>query len=177
VSRAVTLYSPKERDSWFQRYNAALDHAFLQQAGPSQATAELQNIIAKAEALRNKAIEHRETFSRRNQLLKATVESLKEMGFITGQPEFVDESDRIGPVILKAVRGAQSVVIRVPVGDEVETHWHGFPSDDCKGTVDEMLARWRARDFQATRGGGPATPPILKQAGAMREPRSVEGKA
>lgn len=177
VSRAVNLYSPKERESWFQRYSAAIDPQYLQQVGPSQATAELQSLTAEAEALRNKAIEHRETFSRRNQLLKATVDSLKEMGFVPGQPEFVDESERLGPVVLKAVRGAQSVVIHVPIGDEVQTHWYGFPGDECKGTVDEMRTKWLARGFEAKREGGPVIPPVLKREGAMREPRSEQRKA
>lgn len=176
VSRAVNLYAPKDRESWFQRYNAAIDLRLVEQAGPSKATTELQVLVGEAEALRNKALEHRETFSRRNQLLKATVDSLKEMGFITGQPEFVDESERLGAVVLKAVRGAQSVVIRVPIGDEVETVWNGFPGNECKGTVDEMLEKWRARDFQAKREGGPANSPELRQAGAMREPRSAQRK-
>jgi hypothetical protein len=177
VSRAVTLYSPKERESWFHRYKAAISPAFLQQAGPNQATDQLQSLVAEAEALRNKALEHRETFSRRNQLLKATIESLKEIGFITGQPELMDESERLGPVVLKAVRGAQSVVIRVPIGEEVQTHWHGFPGDECQGTVDEVIERLRTRDFEAARQGGPVDRPVLERLGAKTLPRADQRKA
>lgn len=177
VSGAVTLYSPKERESWFQHYKAAISPDFLQQAGPSQATVLLRSLVAEAESLRNKAIEHRETFSRRNQLLKATIESLKEIGFITGQPELVDESERLGPVVLKAVRGAQSVVIHVPIGEEVQTHWHGFPGDECQGTVDEVIERLRTRDFEAARQGGPVDRPVLERLGAKTLPRADQRKA
>jgi hypothetical protein len=116
ASRAAGVYLPKDREALAGRWAAAKEKGDA---------AGMKSIGDEAQALKNRAMGHREEFSKRNELLKGLMDSLKGDGWIPGQPEFHGDahssgSQHLGSISIRANRGAQNIQIVVPIGNDVQ---------------------------------------------------------
>lgn len=110
---AVGTYLPKEKADLEAQWAAARQ---------KNDAAGMKAAQDAAQSLRDRSLGHRQEFQKRNELLKALVESLEGMGFITGKPEFHkaagNGSDHLGTILVRGRRGVQEISLVVPIGED-----------------------------------------------------------
>lgn len=169
--KAVLAFSAHQLGQIQERHKAILNSPELFQAGPADAIVKLRSVIDETVALRTESLTRESTFEVRNKLLSTTIDALKSLGFFVSDPEFANAADPFGNVILTATRGAERVVLSVPIQGDVQSDWQGVAEGRCKDGFFEFLDKLEE-------GGFPCKPtrpdlqqrPILIQKGAKSLP-------
>jgi hypothetical protein len=159
-----------------QQHNAATSAGELAQVGPTSSGDALTKLIEEGRDIVRQAIRAEADFQARNDLLQATIESLKSLGFYVDDPVFVDPDDPLAPVTLTATRGAERVYLSVPLSGQVKSEWHGLPEANCAVHLAEYLEQLKQRGFEC-RPHRPdlVQPPRLLAKGAKTLPRDTFG--
>ena len=178
--KAIRTFSAHQLAEIKERHKAILNSPELFKAGPADAIAKLQRLIEDTLSLRTESLTRESTFEVRNKLLSTTIEALKSLGFFVSDPEFANAADPLGNVILTANRGAERVVLSVPLQGDVQSDWQGVAEGPCKDGFFEFMDKLED-------GGFPCKPtrpdlqqrPILIRKGAKSLPadRGVERNA
>jgi hypothetical protein len=176
INEALAAFAPSRRDSWLQQHNAATSAGELAQVGPTSSGDALTKLIEEGRDIVRQAIRAEADFQARNDLLQATIESLKSLGFYVDDPVFVDPDDPLAPVTLTATRGAERVYLSVPLSGQVKSEWHGLPEANCAVHLAEYLEQLKQRGFEC-RPHRPdlVQPPRLLAKGAKTLPRDTFG--
>jgi hypothetical protein len=86
-------------------------------------------------------------FEVRNKLLQTTINALQSLGFFVSDPEYSNPADPLGKVALMATRGAERVVLSVPLVGDVQSDWQGVPEEPCKGDFFAFLDKLEEGGF------------------------------
>lgn len=148
----------------------------LAKNGPDSSAAALTTLIEEGRQVVRRAFQVESDFQARNDLLQATIESLKSLGFYVDDPVFVGSGDPLAPVTLTATRGAERVYLSVPLSGQVTSEWHGLPEANCAVHLAEYLDQLRQRGFECQpHRPDLVQPPRLLAKGAKTLPRDTLG--
>jgi hypothetical protein len=145
--KSVQAYSAPQLAQLKERHQAILNSPELFKAGPADAIAKLRGVIEDTLAIRTESLTRESTFEVRNKLLSTTIQALKGLGFFVSDPEFANAADPLGNVILTATRGAERVVLSVPLQGDVQSDWQGVAEGPCKDGFFEFLDKLEAGGF------------------------------
>ena len=170
--KAVRTFCNMLESQWDARHNSTLSKVQLRKGGAEQSTVDLRVLIEEGNKLIEQALKHGAEFESRESLLKATIESLKSIGFFP-DPVIEDESNPLSAKVLKATRGSENIYISVPLGGVVESRWDGLPDETCIETFKNYLKKLKEKGFECE----PTNPglrdvPILIRKGAIDLPRN-----
>jgi hypothetical protein len=132
-----------------------------------------EELLARAEQMNKEAGETQEAYATRNELLSDVVESLQEIGFFVGDPQFEDPNNPAGPVSLKATRGSEEISASIDLTDTVRSTWDGEAGEHCKQAFFQYVDQMKSRGIEVkpTRADLQDRPE-LKQKGARSLPSS-----
>jgi hypothetical protein len=172
----LTEFAPDRRNSWLQRHTVATSASELAKVGPTSSGDALTKMIEEGRGVVRQAIRAEADFQARNDLLHATIESLKSLGFYVDDPVFVDPGNPLAPVTLTATRGAERVYLSVPLSGQVKSEWHGLPEANCAVHLAEYLEHLKQRGFEChPHRPDLVQPPRLLAKGAKTLPRDTLG--
>lgn len=173
---ALATFAAEQRDGWLQRHASASSASELAKNGPPASGDVLTKLIEEGREIVRHAIRADTDFQARNDLLHATIESLKSLGFYVDDPVFVDPGDPLAPVTLEATRGAERVYLSVPLSGQVKSEWHGLPEANCAVHLAEYLEHLKQRGFDChPHRPDLVQPPRLLAKGAKTLPRDTFG--
>jgi hypothetical protein len=176
TNNVLTAFAPERRNSWLHRHAVATSASELAKVGPTSSGDKLTNLIEEGREILRQAIRAEADFQARNDLLHATIESLKSLGFYVDDPVFVDPGDPLAPVTLTASRGAERVYLSVPLSGQVKSEWHGLPEANCAVHLAEYLEHLKQRGFEChPHRPDLVQPPRLLAKGAKTLPRDTLG--
>jgi hypothetical protein len=176
TNNVLTSFAPDRRNSWLQRHTVASSASELAKAGPTSSGDALRKLITEGRDIVRQAIRAEAEFQARNDLLQATIESLKSLGFFVDDPVFVDPGDPAAPVTLTAARGTERVYLSVPISGQVKSEWHGLPEANCAVHLAEYLEHLKQRGFEChPHRPDLVHPPRLLAKGAKTLPRDTLG--
>ena len=178
--KAVQTFSGHQLAQIKERHKAILNSPELFKAGPADAIAKLRIVVEDTLSLRTESLTRESTFEVRNKLLSTTIDALKSLGFFVSDPEFANAADPLGNVILTATRGAERVVLSVPLQGDVQSDWQGVAEGPCKDGFFEFLDKLEDGGFpcKPTRPDLQQRPTLIRK-GAKSLPgdRGVERNA
>jgi hypothetical protein len=168
----VLTYQASEAQSWRLRAQQFLEDF---ESGKTVAGEDaVRDLIHDATRIHDQAGEVKGKFATRNELIRDVVSSLEEIGFFVADPYFESADTPCGPVIVRAVRGSESMTASIDLSDTIKSVWDGIPDETCKdaffGYLEKMgqkgvtIEPFRA-DLQI--------PPILLRKGAKDLPADV----
>jgi hypothetical protein len=171
AEKAAQTYSAAELAAIRDRYAKAIAAPKLRSDGPKKAADNLRRLIAESRALVTESLTKESNFEVRNKLLQTTINALQSLGFFVSDPEYSNPTDPLGNVALTATRGAERVVLSVPLVGDVQSDWQGVPEEPCKDDFFAFLDKLEE-------GGFPCKPtrpdlqerPKLIQKGAKQLP-------
>ena len=173
---ALARFAPERRDGWLQRHASATSASVLVKSDPALSVDVLTKLIEEGRDSLRRGIRAETDFQARYDLLQATIESLKSLGFFVDDPVFVDPGDPLAPVTLTATRGAERVYLSVPLSGQVKSEWHGLPEANCAVHLAEYLEHLKERGFEChPHRPDLVQPPRLLAKGAKTLPRDNLG--
>lgn len=146
--KAVHTFCNKLESDWDARQKLILSKVQLRQVGPEQSARDLRVLIEDGNNLIEQALKHEAEFESRNNLLNATIESLKSIGFSSVDPVFEDATNPLGAVVLTAMRGLEKIYLSVPLGGVVYSRWDGLPDETCGETFEKYLEKLKEKGFE-----------------------------
>lgn len=172
----LATFLPEIGSGWLQRHSVMTSVSELAKNGPDSSAAALTTLIEEGRQVVRRAFQVESDFQARNDLLQATIESLKSLGFYVDDPVFVGSGDPLAPVTLTATRGAERVYLSVPLSGQVTSEWHGLPEANCAVHLAEYLDQLRQRGFECQpHRPDLVQPPRLLAKGAKTLPRDTLG--
>jgi hypothetical protein len=173
---APATFLPKSRAEWLQRHSVVTSPSELATNGPVSSSDALTKLIEEGRQVVQRAFQVEADFQARNDLLQATIDSLKSLGFYVDEPVFVDPSDPLTPVTLTGTRGAERVYLSVPLSGQVTSEWQGLPEAECVVHLAEYLEQLKNRGFECQpHRPDLVPPPRLLAKGAKTLPRDTLG--
>ncbi|HBJ37514.1 MAG TPA: hypothetical protein DDZ51_22720 [Planctomycetaceae bacterium] len=145
--RPVRDFMPDALRKLVERHKDAMSAIILREMGPIKSFELLQEIIESANQLMVSACKIEAEFENRNRLLEATISAIRSMGFYVADPKFVNPSEPFGPVALMATRGAERIVITVPLSGEIVSDWQGLPDGVCIHDFVSLLDKLKDNGF------------------------------
>ena len=172
----LATFLPEIGSGWLQRHSVMTSVSELAKNGPDSSAAALTTLIEEGRQVVRRAFQVESDFQARNDLLQATIESLKSLGFYVDDPVFVGSGDPLAPVTLTATWGAERVYLSVPLSGQVTSEWHGLPEANCAVHLAEYLDQLRQRGFECQpHRPDLVQPPRLLAKGAKTLPRDTLG--
>lgn len=132
AEKAVQSFSTVELKKLQEAYGVAMGSAALSKDGPAKAAEKLRQIVTASRALVTESLTKESNFEVRNKLLQTTINALQSLGFFVSDPEYTNPVDPLGNVLLTATRGAERVLLSVPLVGDVQSDWQGVPEEPCK---------------------------------------------
>lgn len=171
--KAVHTFCDELESQWDARHNSTLSKVQLRQRGAEQSTADLRVLIEEGNKLIEQALKHGAEFESRESLLKATIESLKSIGFFTEGPAIEDKSNPLSAKVLKATKGSEKIYLSLPLGGVVQSRWDGLPDKSCIETFKKYLEKLKEKGFKCepTNPGLRDAPNLIRK-GAKDLPRN-----
>lgn len=109
---------------------------------PTEAHDRVNSLHSHCQMLFDRAGELRAKFNTRNELLSDVIESLKKIGFFVSDPQYENDANPTGPVIIKATRSGEEMTASIDLSETVRSVWNGIADEKCKSSffeyVDEM---------------------------------------
>ena len=180
VCKAVHTFCNKLESQWDARQKSILSKVQLRQVGPEQSTNGLRVLIKAGNNLIEQALKHEAESESRISLLKATIESLKSIGFFVGPVVNEDESNPLSAAVLTAKKGSEIIYLTVPLGGVVQSRFGGFPSETCTEIFEKYLEKLKEKGFEceATNPGVRDEPKLIgKNAKELPRNNSQQGNA
>lgn len=150
AEKAVQAFSAAELGRIREAHRAVAAAGTLSKDGPVEAAEKLRQVIIASRALVTESLTKEANFDVRNKLLKTTINALQSLGFFVSDPEYSNPSDPLGNVVVTATRGAERVLLSVPLVGDVESDWQGVPEEPCKGDFFAFLDKLEAGGFPCT---------------------------
>jgi hypothetical protein len=147
AEKAVQIFSAAELAVIRENYAKAMAAPKLIADGPEKATENLRRLISQSRALVTESLTKESNFEVRNKLLQTTINALQSLGFFVSDPEYANPADPLGNVALTATRGAERVVLSVPLVGDVQSDWQGVPEEPCKGDFFTFLDKLEEGGF------------------------------
>ncbi len=148
VCKAVHTFCNNLESDWDARQKSILSKVQLRQVGPEQSTNGLRVLIKAGNNLIEQALKHEAESESRISLLKATIESLKSIGFFVGPVVNEDESNPLSAAVLTAKKGSEIIYLTVPLGGVVQSRFGGFPSETCTEIFEKYLEKLKEKGFE-----------------------------
>ena len=180
VCKAVHTFCNNLESDWDARQKSILSKVQLRQVGPEQSTNGLRVLIKAGNNLIEQALKHEAESESRISLLKATIESLKSIGFFVGPVVNEDESNPLSAAVLTAKKGSEIIYLTVPLGGVVQSRFGGFPSETCTEIFEKYLEKLKEKGFEckATNPGVRDEPKLIgKNAKELPRNNSQQGNA
>jgi len=139
----------------------------------------ITSLVKDAQTIFEEAIGREQNSEARLDLLKATITSLKSLGFFVNDPQYEDPQNPLASVVLTATRGAEKVYVSVPLVGEVHSRWDGIPDEPCIDSFLEYLDQLKEHGFECepTRQDLQNRPRLLKKGEKALPRNGTEGKS
>jgi len=147
AENAVHTFSAGELAAIRDSYAKAMAAPKLLADGPEKAAENLRRLITQSRSLVTESLTKESNFEVRNKLLQTTINALQSLGFFVSDPEYSNPADPLGKVALMATRGAERVVLSVPLVGDVQSDWQGVPEEPCKGDFFAFLDKLEEGGF------------------------------
>ena len=147
AEKAVQTFSAADLTAIRDTYAKAIASPKLLSDGPDKAAENLRRVISKSRSLVTESLTKESNFEVRNKLLQTTINALQSLGFFVSDPEYSNPADPLGNVALTATRGAERVVLSVPLVGDVQSDWQGVPEEPCKGDFFAFLDKLEEGGF------------------------------
>lgn len=147
TNEALATFAAERRDGWQQRHASAISASELAKNSPSASGNALTKLIEEGREIVRQGIRAETDFQAGNELLHATSESLKRLGFSVDDPVLVDPGDPLAPATLEAMREAERVHLSVPLSGQVKSERHGLPETNCAVHLAKYLEHLKQRGF------------------------------
>lgn len=144
---AVQTFSAAELATIRDNYAKTVAAPKLLADGPEKATENLRRLVSQSRSLVIESLTLESNFELRNKLLQTTINALQSLGFFVSDPEYSNPADPLGNVALMATRGAERVVLSVPLVGDVQSDWQGVPEEPCKGDFFAFLDKLEEGGF------------------------------
>jgi hypothetical protein len=147
AEKAVQTFSAAGLATIRENYAKAVAAPKLLADGPEKAAENLRRLASQSRSLVTESLTKESNFEVRNKLLQTTIGALQSLGFFVADPEYSNPADPLGNVALTATRGAERVVLSVPLVGDVQSDWQGVPEEPCKGDFFAFLDKLEEGGF------------------------------
>ena len=176
---AVTSFHASAKGQWRTRHDRLANTISSPDAAPDKALADAKDLVTEARTIIDEAIGREQDSEARYDLLQATIESLKSLGFVVSDPQYENLQNPLGPVVLSATRGPERVYISVPLAGEVQSQWNGIPDESCADGFLTYLDKLKEKGFECepTRQDLQNRPRLIKKGEKALPRSSAEGRS